>query len=106
MHGKLIAAEEELRKLKVRTGLASPESQRELMVARAGRLEDELLNTAADFSSTEIQVRQLARKDRHIAQDDNDLANGRHAQPQRGLNAQRTLSTSDGRAGFDFEIHG
>jgi polysaccharide biosynthesis protein PslE len=59
MRAKLVGAEEDLRKLKDKTGLASPDVQRELMVARAGRLEDELLATAAALGSAEAETRQL-----------------------------------------------
>jgi polysaccharide biosynthesis protein PslE len=59
MRAKLVGAEEDLRKLKDKTGLASPEVQRGLMVTRAGRLEDELLTTAAALESSEAEMRQL-----------------------------------------------
>ena len=62
VHAKLVATEEELRQLKDKTGLASPDVQRELVVARTGRLEDELLDAAAELSGAEVQVRQLRER--------------------------------------------
>src|SRR5205814_1208183 len=55
----LSRAEDELRKLKDKSGVSSPEIQRQLMVTRAGRLEDELFTTSAALASTEAEVRQL-----------------------------------------------
>ncbi len=62
MQDKLMRAEDELRKLKDDTGLASPEVQRDLMVKRAGQLEDELFTAAATLASTEAEVRALREK--------------------------------------------
>jgi len=59
---QLSATEEKLRQLKDKTGVASPESQRELMVSRAARIEDELLTDSATLASTEAEVRQLRQK--------------------------------------------
>ncbi len=54
--------EVELRDLKSATGLASPAAQRQQIVARAGRLEDELLQTEAARSVAEAKVAELRRK--------------------------------------------
>src|SRR5262249_42507374 len=43
LRARLASAEEELRALKDRTGIASPEAQRQVLVTRIGRLRDELL---------------------------------------------------------------
>ncbi len=59
MREKLVAAEDELRALKDQTGLASPEAQRELIVERAARLEDELLINAAGLAGAEAEMRML-----------------------------------------------
>ena len=59
MRAKLVGTEEDLRKLKDKTGLAAPDVQRGLIVSRAGRLEDELLSSAADLRGAEVAVRQL-----------------------------------------------
>jgi uncharacterized protein involved in exopolysaccharide biosynthesis len=57
--------EEELRTLKSRTGLVSPESQRQILATRIGRLDDELLQATANLDSTQAEVtaleKQLAR---------------------------------------------
>ena len=59
MREKLRASENELRAMKDQTGLASPEVQRELLVTRAARIEDDLLTTAALLASAEAETRVL-----------------------------------------------
>jgi len=44
LHDQLAGREAELRDLKNKTGLASPDAQRKMIVARVGRLEDDLLH--------------------------------------------------------------
>lgn len=56
---RLTQKEEELRKLKNETGLASPAEQRAIIVNRTGRLKDELLQVATALVSTEEEVRKL-----------------------------------------------
>jgi polysaccharide biosynthesis protein PslE len=62
MQTRLSAAEEELRAMKDQAQLASPEIEAELMTARAGALEDELLAATSSLASTEAHVRQLREK--------------------------------------------
>jgi uncharacterized protein involved in exopolysaccharide biosynthesis len=62
MHAQVRRTEEELRDLKNETGLASPEAQRQVLVARIGRLEDELLQAGAAAAATEAEVRALRDK--------------------------------------------
>ncbi len=59
---KLADTEQALRSLKDETGLASPDAQRELMVQRAARLEDELLVTAAALASSEAETGMLRQQ--------------------------------------------
>ena len=47
LRDELARRETELRDLKNKTGLASPDDQRQLLVVRIGRLEDDLLSTEA-----------------------------------------------------------
>lgn len=54
--------EAELRDLKDRTGLASPVAQRQLIVARIGRLEDELLGVESARAVAEAKVSSLRAK--------------------------------------------
>jgi polysaccharide biosynthesis protein PslE len=56
---QLNQTEESLRALKDRTGVYSPEAQRQLLVARLGVLEDELLRTIALKAATEAEVKAL-----------------------------------------------
>jgi polysaccharide biosynthesis protein PslE len=56
---QLNQTEESLRTLKDRTGVYSPEGQRQLLVARLGLLEDELLRTMALKAATEAEVKAL-----------------------------------------------
>ena len=58
----LAAKETELRDLKNRTGLASPDAQRQLIVARIGRLEDDLLHAEEAQSISQARVRELRQK--------------------------------------------
>ena len=62
LRNELSSKEAELRDLKNGTGLASPAAQRGLMVARIGRLEDELLHTEASRSVAEAKIRELREK--------------------------------------------
>jgi uncharacterized protein involved in exopolysaccharide biosynthesis len=56
---QLTQTEEALRVLKDRTGVYSPDGQRQLLVARLGLLEDELLRTTALKAATEAEVKAL-----------------------------------------------
>ena len=62
LRAELSNREAELRDMKSKTGLASPAAQRELMVARIGRLEDELLHAESSRSVAEAKVRELREK--------------------------------------------
>ena len=57
LRAELTRSEEQLKDLQNRTGLFSPGDQREMLVTRIGRLEDELAQTAASLVSTEAEVR-------------------------------------------------
>ncbi len=59
---ELAKKEGALRDLKSQTGLASPAAQRELLVVRIGRLEDDLLHAEADRAVAEAKVRELRGK--------------------------------------------
>ena len=58
----LARKEAELRDLKNETGLASPSVQRQLLVTRIGRLEDDLLNAQAAQAVAEAKVQTLRGK--------------------------------------------
>jgi len=53
--------EDELRKLKDETGIASRETQRTILVSRIGRLEDELLGANKRLASTRAQVQAVQK---------------------------------------------
>ena len=55
-------SEEELRDLQNATGLSSPEGQRQLLVARIGRLEDDLLQTTTSLTAGLAEVQSLQEK--------------------------------------------
>ena len=59
---ELSRKEGELRNLKNKTGLASPADQRQLMVARIGRLEDDLLRAEAARGVAQAKVREPPRE--------------------------------------------
>ncbi len=59
---ELAGKENELRDLKNQTGLASPAAQRQMLVARAGRLEDDLLHAEAARAVAQANVRELREK--------------------------------------------
>jgi len=58
----LTVKEADLRDLKNNTGLASPGDQRQIIVARIGRLEDELLHAESARAVTEAKVAQLRQR--------------------------------------------
>ena len=58
----LAKKEAELRDLKTKTGLSSPSDQKQIMVARIGRLDDELLHVEAAQAASETKVRQLRQQ--------------------------------------------
>jgi uncharacterized protein involved in exopolysaccharide biosynthesis len=58
----LARKETELRDLKNRTGLASPAAQRQLVVARIGRLQDDLLQAEAAHVVAQARVQKLREK--------------------------------------------
>ena len=62
LHEGLTQKEAELRDLKNETGLASPSVQRQLLVTRIGRLEDDLLSAQAGQAVAEAKVRTLRDK--------------------------------------------
>ena len=55
-------AEEELRDLKTRSGLVAPDVQRQLLMTRVGRLQDDLLQTTGSLSAAEAEVKALREK--------------------------------------------
>jgi uncharacterized protein involved in exopolysaccharide biosynthesis len=59
---RLAAAESQLRDLKNRTGMASVEDQRKILVDRIGRLEDELLRNGTELTSLDAEVAALNAK--------------------------------------------
>jgi uncharacterized protein involved in exopolysaccharide biosynthesis len=59
---QLSHAEEALRDLKNETGLIAPEAQRQVVVNRVGRLQDELLQTTGAVAAAEAEVRLLREK--------------------------------------------
>lgn len=59
---ELVGREEQLRKLKSATGLASPQTQRELLVTRIARLEDDLLHASDEIAVAEATVGVLRDK--------------------------------------------
>jgi uncharacterized protein involved in exopolysaccharide biosynthesis len=59
---QLTRAEEQLRDLKNETGLIVPEGQRQILVNRMGRLEDELLQTMGALAAAEAEVGLLRDK--------------------------------------------
>jgi polysaccharide biosynthesis protein PslE len=62
LHNELSHKEIELRDLKNQTGLASPSAQRQLIVARLGRLQDDLLSAEAAQAVAQAKVRDLRSK--------------------------------------------
>ena len=62
LRDELAQREAELRDLKNKTGLASPDKQRQLLVVRIGRLEDDLLNTEAARAVAQAKVDDLRAK--------------------------------------------
>jgi len=62
LRSKLARTEAELRDLQNATGLSSPEAQRQILVNRIGRLQDELIQAAALAAATEAEVRLLSEK--------------------------------------------
>jgi uncharacterized protein involved in exopolysaccharide biosynthesis len=64
---ELAAKEEQLRALKERTGIASPAERRTILVARVGRLEDELLQAEATLAATLAEARRLRASMRGVA---------------------------------------
>ena len=62
LRGELSQREKQLRDLKNATGLASPDAQRQLLVGRIGRIEDELLHAESAQAVAEARVRDLNRR--------------------------------------------
>ena len=62
LQAQLTSTEEELRKLKSTTGLSSPEAQRQAVVTRMGRLQDELLQAEGSIAASEATTRLLRDK--------------------------------------------
>lgn len=59
LRGDLAKAEESLRALKEETGLVAPEAQRQILVDRIGRLENELAGISATTLATEAEMKAL-----------------------------------------------
>jgi uncharacterized protein involved in exopolysaccharide biosynthesis len=66
---QLARSGEELRELKDKTGISSPEGQRQILVTRLGRLEDELLESSANLAAGQAEARLLQGKLPTIAKD-------------------------------------
>jgi uncharacterized protein involved in exopolysaccharide biosynthesis len=62
LQSQLTATEDELRDLKNATGLLSADAQRQVLVNRIARLEDELLQTNASVATAEAEARALRDK--------------------------------------------
>jgi uncharacterized protein involved in exopolysaccharide biosynthesis len=56
---KLVTAERELKDLKAATGLVAPEQQQDELVARTGRLREELAQTLGDMAASEEKTQKL-----------------------------------------------
>ena len=61
IRAQLTTAEENLRDVKNETGLASPDSQREVVVAQMGRMEDELRQNSAQLAASRAKVQNLEK---------------------------------------------
>jgi polysaccharide biosynthesis protein PslE len=59
---ELLKAESRLRDLQAETGLFSPDAQKQIVVTRLGRLEDELLQAGAALAAAEAELAQLRAK--------------------------------------------
>ncbi|MFO0805468.1 MAG: hypothetical protein U0791_20380 [Gemmataceae bacterium] len=62
LRNELAAAEERLRVLKDETGIVAPESQRQILVDRIGRLENEIAGLQANALATAAETRSLRDK--------------------------------------------
>ena len=62
LRGELTRSEESLRALKEETGLVAPDAQRQILVDRVGRLENELAGIAATMVATEAEAKALREK--------------------------------------------
>ena len=62
LRGALAHAEEDLRNLQNTTGLAAPETQRQLLVTRIDRLEDDWMHAAAELSGAEAEAKALRER--------------------------------------------
>jgi len=62
LKGQLNTLENEIRVLKNSTGLASPIEQRQILVARNGRLEDELKTTSTTIAATSAETSALRKQ--------------------------------------------
>jgi polysaccharide biosynthesis protein PslE len=70
MRTDLERREEELRDLKNKIGLVSQEAQRQVMTARVGRIEDELLQAQSEIAAAEAQVKMLQGKAASLSETD------------------------------------
>jgi polysaccharide biosynthesis protein PslE len=62
LRGELARREAELRDLKNKTGLAAPDMQRKMIVARMGRLEDDLLQAEQSQAVAQVRVHALRQE--------------------------------------------
>ena len=62
LRGELSRSEDDLRDLQNATGLASPEAQRQLLVTRIGRLEDDWMHAAAELSGAQAEAQALRER--------------------------------------------
>jgi uncharacterized protein involved in exopolysaccharide biosynthesis len=62
MRERLIASEQALKELKNQTGLAAIDVQRDLLVTRLARLEDETYQTDQELAASEAEVKELIAK--------------------------------------------
>jgi uncharacterized protein involved in exopolysaccharide biosynthesis len=59
---ELAASEKALKELKDKTGLVAPDGQRQALVARLARLEDELIQAQTELAAHEAEVTQLQKR--------------------------------------------
>jgi uncharacterized protein involved in exopolysaccharide biosynthesis len=57
----LVRSEQEQKELMNKTGISFPDGQKQILVNRIGRLEDELLLTTSNLAAAEAEVRQLTK---------------------------------------------
>ena len=84
---QLAHTEKELQILKSENGLVSLEGQRQVMVARLGRLQDDLLQTTSQLAAAQAEARLL--RDRLGGASKTQVTAQGHAMPNQALDAMR-----------------